>query len=297
MTQKNDPQKSDPKVWLNGSLIPEAEARVSLFDRGYLYGDGLFETVRAYNGRVFRLGPPLERLHKGAAAIGLSLPYSDSDISEAVETLLAANDLADAYLRLSISRGIGLGPLPPAETPPTVSIIARPLSLPPAQEYERGWSAILAESLLAPTQRWAHIKPLSYLDKLVAKREAQKAGAKEAILVNCRGEVTEASTSNIFLIRNRRLLTPPPASGLLLGITRQAVLEIASEIPLPTEERPLMPDDIHAADEAFLTNSIIEIMPLTQLDGGSVGSGPGELTRALQQALTRLIKRELTWSR
>jgi branched-chain amino acid aminotransferase len=281
-------------VWLNGALLPEQEARISLFDRGYLYGDGLFETMRAYGGGIFRLAQHIERLQEGARTIRLELPLNAAEAARAAGKLLQANTLSDAYLRLSVSRGIGLGPLPPEGISPTISLIARPLRLPDTQEYADGWSAILVESSISPGAGLSQLKPLSYLDKLLAKMKAREAGVQEAVLVNSRGEVTEASTSNLFVLHGKRLLTPPPEAGLLKGITRGVVMELAPNLSLQVAESRLLPSDIFSAQECFLTNSIMEIMPLCWLEGERIGEGRrGPVTSALRKAYADLVKKEL----
>ena len=282
-------------VWLNGALVAEAVAQVSLFDRGYLYGDGLFETLRAYAGQVFRLTQHLARLAEGAQAIGLRLVLDEQQLAGAITELLAANHLSEAYLRLTVSRGVGLGPLPPTQATPTISIIARPLQAPPLEQYQRGWRGVLVESALAPGARLSQVKALSYLDKLMAKLTAQEQDAQEAILVNCRGEVTEGATSNVFLVMEGRLLTPPLAAGLLNGITRSVVLELAAKLRLPVSEVRITPELIYAAQECFLTNSVIELMPLSRLACRQIGAGRGgPVTAALQTAYQRLVADELS---
>jgi branched-chain amino acid aminotransferase len=281
---------SGDHVWLNGEFLPEQAAKVSLFDRGYLYGDGLFETMRAYSGRVFRLAHHLARLRQAAAQIGLQIPFGDSQIQHIVKELLIINRLQDAYIRLNISRGIGLGPLPDNSQSPTVSLIAKPLRLPSPKKYENGWQGIVVRTGLSPEGGLSQLKTLSYLDKIMAKMKAQEAGVQEAILVNANDEITEASTSNIFLVKDSLLLTPPVEAGLLPGITRLTILEMASKV----EERRILASEIFEAEECFITNSIIEIMPLTRLEGKKIGDGrPGKVTMALQQAYTQLVRNEL----
>ena len=282
-----------PYVWLNGALLPEEAARVSLFDRGYLYGDGLFETMRAYNSKLFRLRQHFDRIAAGASEIGIPLPLAFHQLKHVATELLQANGLADAYLRLTISRGVGLGPLPAADLSPTISLIARPLRLPSPQEYETGWKGILAVSSLAPGAQLSQLKSLSYLDKLLAKMQAKAAGAQEAILTNARGEITEASTSNIFIIKGQQLLTPPISAGLLPGITRAVILELAAQLSLTINETAIKPADVFVADECFLTNSIMEIMPLTRLADRAIGTGrPGAMTLTIQQAYRETVLSE-----
>jgi len=279
------------KVWLNGRLILESQAHISLFDRGYLYGDGLFETMRAYRGKVFRLDGHWQRLITATEAIELSLTVGLKELSSAITDLLKANDLSDAYLRLTVSRGIGLGPLPEANLAPTISLIARPLHLPSPEEYQTGWRAILVPTSLAPGSLQSGFKSLSYLDKINAKLQTRRAGVNEAILINSAGQVTEGAVSNLFLIKHDRLLTPALAGGLLPGITRQVILELAPKLEIPVDETNLVPQDIFSAQEAFLTNSLLEIVPLAALAGKPIGNClPGPITSALQAAYRRLVR-------
>jgi branched-chain amino acid aminotransferase len=292
----NAPDKEN-SVWLNGDLIPESQARVSLFDRGYLYGDGLFETLRAYGGKIFLLEQHWQRLVAAGQAIELSVPLTYREISSAIDDLLEANNLTDAYLRLTVSRGTGLGPLPGTNLTPTISIIARPLQLPSAEAYKTGWSAVLVETSLAPGSLQSGLKSLSYLDKINAKLQARRAGANEAILINSAGQVTEGATANIFLVKDRRLITPAPTAGLLPGITRQVILELAPELTIPIDEMIVIPQDIFSAQEAFLTNSLLEVMPLVSLDGKRIGDGPpGPVTSAFQDAYRRQVREALSLS-
>lgn len=282
-------------VWLNGDLVPETQAQVSLFDRGYLYGDGLFETMRAYAGKVFRLERHWQRLAAAGQAIALPIPLAFGKISSAIADLLEANNLTDAYLRLTVSRGVGLGPLPEADLIPTISIIAHPLHLPSAEEYQKGWRGLLVTTSLAPGSLQSGLKSLSYLDKIYAKLQARRAGANEAILCNSAGQVTEGATTNIFLVKENRLLTPALEIGLLPGITRQVILESAKTLALPSAEIEITPQDIFSSQEVILTNSLLEIMPLVSLDGKRIGDGcPGPVTAPLQDAYRRLVREAIT---
>jgi len=281
-------------VWLNGTLLPEGEARVSLFDRGYLYGDGLFETMRAYGGKIFRLRQHLVRLTEGARELGLRLRLACSQIEQAAADLLDTSGLSDAYLRLTVSRGPGLGPLPKHNLKPTISLIARRLRLPSPQEYEKGWKAVLVESALSLNSQLSKVKSLSYLDKVLARIRAREAGADEALLVNSQGEIAEASTSNFFLLQEGRLLTPPLKAGLLRGITRETIMELAPRLSLGVSEATLTPEEVFSAQECFLTNSIMEVMPLTSLEGQEIGEGRrGPITAALHRAYQNLVVKEL----
>jgi branched-chain amino acid aminotransferase len=272
-------------VWLNGTLVAEDEAQVSLFDRGYLYGDGLFETMRAYGGKVFCLEAHLARLRAGANAIGMKLPLSQRQTEMAIASLLEVNSLSDAYLRLTISRGVGLGPLPEEKLLHTISLIARPLHLPAEGEYAQGWKAILTSSALAPGALQSQLKSLSYIDKVLAKMQAQAAGVQEAVLVNSSGEIAEGATSNLFIVTAGQLITPHISIGILPGITREVVIELATQMELEVTQTRLTPADLFAAKEAFLTNSIIEIMPLVEVAEHKIGNGKvGPVTQKLLEA-------------
>jgi branched-chain amino acid aminotransferase len=286
--------KQENRVWLNGDLVPESQAHISLFDRGYLYGDGLFETMRAYAGKVFRLEQHWRRLVSAGQAVELPIPLAHAEISSAIADLLKANNLADAYLRLTVSRGIGLGPLPEANLTPTLSIIARPLHLPSAKEYQKGWRGLLVATSLAPGSLQSGLKSLSYLDKIYAKLQARRAGANEAILFNSAGRVTEGATTNIFLVKENRLLTPALENGLLPGITRRVIFDLAKNLELSSAEIELTPQDIFSAQECFLTNSLLEIMPLVRLDEKAIAGGvPGPVTGALQAGYRRLVQEDI----
>jgi branched-chain amino acid aminotransferase len=292
----SSPTPAENSVWLNGELVPENRARISLFDRGYLYGDGLFETLRAYGGKVFRLEQHWQRLQASAREIELSLPLSLETVASAITALLSANNLSDAYLRLTVSRGVGLGPLPEPNLTPTISLIVRPLRLPSPESYEKGWQGALVTTSLAPGSLQSRLKSLSYLDKINARLAARRAGADEAILINSAGKVTEGATTNIFLVKAGRLLTPALEEGLLPGVTRRVVMELAASQSLPVEETSLTPPDICAAEEAFLTNALLEIMPLVSLDHQPVGEGfPGPVTAALRASYRLLVSREINY--
>jgi len=277
-------------VYLNGDFLPEDRASVSIFDRGLLYGDGLFETVRAYGGRLFRLDRHLERLADSARQIGLP-PIGD--LSGPANELLARNSLADAYLRITVTRGVGLG-LEATETSPTVLIIARPLNLPPPETYARGYAVRIVPAEHARGAALPGLKSLCYLDKILARRRAREQGADEALLVNSAGALTEAAASNVFLVLGGRLVTPALDQGVLPGITRDAVIELARDVELSVEEEVVPAGLLRDAEECFLTNSIMEIMPVTRADDYLIGRGrPGPITAQLRQAYAELVRREL----
>jgi branched-chain amino acid aminotransferase len=258
------------KIHLNGRLIDAGEARIDPADRGLLLADGLFETLRAYGGRPFCLDAHLARLAAGAALLGLPAPPA-SAIAAAVHETLAANGLGDASIRITLTRGTGpRGLLPSAEVRPTLMVAAHPLpsSLPTAM------SACLASIRRNEHSPLSQLKSLSYLENILALSEATAAGYDEAILLNTAGGITAGSRSNLFLVLDGVITTPPPSEGLLPGIARHTVLALADKHRIPAREMPLAPAEMARASEAFLTNSLLEVVPLTRLQDRPLPEGP-----------------------
>ena len=278
-------------VYINGELVSRAEARISAFDRGYLYGYGLFETMRSYNGRVFALDRHLARLMRSARQLALDTALDLTELERGVYRTLEANDLSDARIRLTVTAGEGERGLSlPSGGSLTIVIVAEGLVLPTPQAYEKGLRAVVVSTRRNSQSALSGIKSIGYLDSLIARHEAAAASADEAILLNDRGLVAECSTSNIFLVYKRRLLTPSVKCGILPGITREVVLELANELKIPAVEAEIRLDDLYKASEAFVTSSIIEIMPIAEVDGKSIGSGkPGEVTKRLTAAYRQLV--------
>ena len=276
-------------VYLNGSLIPRSQARISALDYGFLYGFGLFETMRAYEGRVFRLDRHLNRLARSAEVLGLPLPATD--LRSAVMATIQANQLGDARVRIAVSIGEGgIVPDPSTCDQPTVLILAGHYQPYPEQVYEKGFKAIVSSIRRNSQSPLSRLKSANYLESMLARQEARAAGVDEALCLNEKGLLAEASMSNVFLVTNGTLRTPGPGSGILPGITREAILELASSLAISTLEDDVRRDELYQAQEAFLTNSLIEVMPLTEIDGKPVGSGrPGPLTRRLAAAYKRLV--------
>ncbi|MCK4965226.1 MAG: aminotransferase class IV [Dehalococcoidia bacterium] len=273
-------------IYLNGALVPRGEARISPYDRGILYGYGLFETMRSYGGWVFCLDRHLARLMHSAGKIGLDVGLDPAALEQAIHKTLEANKLSDARIRLTVLAGEGeRGLTPPTSGTLTVIIVAEKLVSPPPQAYEDGISAAVVSTRRNSQSPLSRIKSIGYLDNLLAHSEAVAAGADEAILLNEQGFVAECSTSNIFLVVGGRLLTPSAESGILPGITREVVLELAQGLGITTVVGEIPLADLLGADEAFLTNSIVEVMPITEVDGRPVGRGkPGEVTERLMSA-------------
>lgn len=278
-------------VYINGRFYPEEEAKISVFDRGFIYGDGVFETMRTYAGKIFKLDKHLLRLRHSAGLILLKIPFSDEELREVLVIALARNNLKDALLRLTISRGIGERGLDISPClNPTIVITAHPLPELSSSYYEDGASIVITKTRrLHPDCLNPAIKGANFLNNILAKAEANKAGALEGIMLNLDGFVTEGSVSNIFLVKEERLFTPPEEVGLLKGITRDTVIALAKELNYQIVEKPFKKESIYEADECFLTNTSYEIMPVVKADNKTIGQGkPGKTTRKLSRGFKRL---------
>ncbi|RJQ32505.1 MAG: branched-chain-amino-acid transaminase [Peptococcaceae bacterium] len=283
-------------VYLNGDYVPAENAKVSVFDHGFLYGDGVFETMRAYGRRVFMLAEHLERLYRSAAIISLVIPYRIEELAAAVEGTIQRNNLSGAYIRLSISRGVGpLGIDPLSCTGPTVVCMARALAGYPAELYSQGVRAVTVRTRRTPAEALdPAAKTFNFLNNIMAKIEANAAGAYEGIMLNSSGYVAEGTVSNLFLLRRGALLTPAPEAGILPGITRNVVLELAVGQGLKVVETLFGPDELYAAEEMFLTNSSWELLPVVTVDGFPIGGGrPGPVTGLLLDAYRKMVAESL----
>lgn len=282
-------------VYLNGSLVPENEAKVSISDRGFLYGDGLFETMRAYAGKIFRLEKHLQRLFCSARMISLSISEGEKEMKEAVYRTLKANNLKEAYLRLTISRGEGgRGPDITDNLRANMVIVAKPLPIYPPQWYEEGIKAVVVRIRRDEISPLSRIKSLNYLPNILARLEAKDKEADEGIMLNSQGHLAEGTVSNLFLVSHGKIITPSVESGILPGITRATILELAPQQGLEISEREIKLTELREAEEAFLTNSLREVVPLTRVDGHPIGEGkPGKITKTLAEAYSRLVKREI----
>ena len=277
-------------VYLNGSLLPRSQAKISPFDLGFLYGYGLFETMRAYTGHIFRLEKHLERLSQSAKLLGL--PVIASDLKKACHNTMKANKLKDARIRLTVSIGEGEAtPDVPKHPKPTVLVTAAryvPLS---DEICRKGYRAVVSTIDRDSQSPLSHLKSANYLNSILARREARAAGADEAILLNERGFLCEGSTSNIFLVSSGKLITPDVESGCLPGITRQVVIELARGLGTSISEREVKLEELLHADEAFLTNSIMELMPLAEVNNQRIGRG--KLTKRLIKAYKEAVIKEI----
>ncbi len=279
-------------IYLDGKLVKRNEAKISVFDHGLLYGDGVFEGIRAYNGRVFRLREHLERLYNSARVITLEIPISKEKMEEAVVTTIRANKLKDAYIRLIVTRGVGDLGLDPAKcSKPTIIIIADKISLYPEEYYTKGLEiSTVSIRRNIPEALNPCIKSLNYLNNILAKIEATKMGVPEAIMLNKDGYVAECTGDNIFILKKNTLITPPTWVGSLPGITREAVMEIAkTNLKLLVKEEVFTRYHIYTADECFLTGTAAEIVPVVKVDERVIGNGkPGKITIELMKEFKEL---------
>ena len=277
-------------VYLNGSLIPRSQASISALDYGFLYGYGLFETMRAYGGRVFRLDSHLRRLARSAEILGL--PIGTLDLKGAVMDTIQANQLSEARVRITISIGEGgMVPDPSTCSKPTVLILAGHYQPYPEQVYQKGFRVVVSSIRRNSGSPLSRLKSANYLESILARQEARAAGVDEALCLNEKGLLAEASMSNIFLVTDGILRTPGQESGILPGITRETILELASPLGINTLEHDIRLDELFQAQEAFLTNSLIEVMPLTEIDGKLIGSGrPGSVTKRLLAAYRKMVR-------
>src|ERR1035438_1438185 len=281
------------KIFIDGKYFSERDAKVSVFDHGLLYGDGVFEGIRAYHGHVFKLKEHIDRLFYSAKAILLEIPMSHAQLMKATVETCRANKLRDGYIRLVVTRGVGtLGLNPRTCKKPSVIIIADKIQLYPPEYYQRGLDIITV-----PTVRNLHsalnpaIKSLNYLNNILAKIEANNAGVEEAVMLNSEGFVAECTGDNLFIVKNRALFTPPLSAGALYGITRQTVIELAEEAGLKVSEPNLTRYDLFNADECFLTGTGAELIPVVKIDGRVIGTGkPGPITRRLEEDYHALTK-------
>lgn len=280
-------------IYLNGEYVPKEKAVVSVFDHGLLYGDGVFEGIRAYHGRVFKLGDHLDRLYDGARAICMQIPVSKDEMQEIVLETLRRNNLTDAYIRLVVTRGPGDLGLDPRKCPkPFIFCIAASIVLYPDELYEKGMSVISVSTRRnIPTACIPRVKSLNYLNNIYAKMEANLAGMPEAIMLNNEGYVAEATGDNIFIVKKGVLITPPSSAGILEGITRNAVMDLARGKGIPVEEKMFTMYDVYTSDELFLTGTAAEVIPVINVDGRIIADGkPGKMTWELIAAFHELTK-------
>lgn len=280
------------RVYINGTLFDKADAKVSVYDHGLLYGDGVFEGIRVYNSKVFKHDEHLARIYESAKAIALEIPMAAGDLKKAVEDTVKANGLAEGYVRLIVTRGPGTLGLDPRSCQPNVIVIADTISLYPKEVYENGLK-IITSSLIRnhPNALSPRVKSLNYLNNILAKIEAIRAGCLEALMLNHKGEVAECTGDNVFILKKGVIKTPPSDAGILEGVTRDVVIDLARAAGIPLVEATLTRHDIYTAEECFLTGTAAEVIAVTEIDGRVVGTGKqGPITKRLREAFLRLTR-------
>jgi branched-chain amino acid aminotransferase len=281
------------KVWMDGKLVDKSDAKVSVYDHGLLYGDGIFEGIRIYHGRIFEPDAHLQRLFDSAKSIRLTIPFTADQLRTGIEETAKANNFTDCYVRLVVTRGVGyLGLNPNKCSTPSAFIITDTIEMYPKEVYEKGMAVITASVIRNhPNAMSSRVKSLNYLNSILAKIEAIDAGVPEAIMLNHLGNVAECTADNIFIVREGEVLTPAVTEGILEGVTRQVILKLCKNLNIPCNEKTLQRHDLYIAQECFLTGTGAEVVPVTKIDGRPVGSGQvGSLTRRLIDAFRRYIR-------
>lgn len=292
---KRGTKLSEQWIFLNGEFVRKEDAKISVYDHGFLYGDGVFEGIRVYSGNVFRLKEHMDRLYNSAKSILLTIPYTKEELTEYVVETIRKNQYQDAYIRLVVSRGVGdLGLDPYKCQKPQVVIIAEPLALFPKHLYETGIEVVTVATrrnrsdVLSPK-----VKSLNYLNNVLVKIEAHLANVNEALILNDQGYIAEGSGDNVFIVKDEVIYTPPGYVGALEGITRQAIIEIAQELGYVVKEEPFTRHDVYVADEVFLTGTAAEVIAVVKVDGRVIGEGvPGPHTKRLLEEFRRRVVSE-----
>jgi branched-chain amino acid aminotransferase len=281
------------KIWIDGKLVDKADAKVSVYDHGLLYGDGVFEGMRVYSGKIFEAEVHFRRLYESAKAIRLTIPFLAEHLKAAAEQTFKANNFTDCYIRLVVTRGVGnLGLGPNKCETPSVFIIADTIELYPKEMYEKGM-AIITSSVIRnhPNALSPRIKSLNYLNNIMAKIEALDAGVPEAVMLNHEGNVSECTADNIFIVKNGVVYTPTTYDGILEGVTRMVIIDLCRKHGIPCIEKTLQKHDLYVADEFFLTGSGAEVIPVTKIDGRVIGAGtPGPISKRLIEAFHSYVR-------
>ena len=280
------------QIYIGGQYFDKENAKISVYDHGLLYGDGVFEGMRSYSGKVFRMQQHIDRLYESALAICLTIPITKEQLIADVNKTLQINSLKDAYIRLIVTRGSGsLGLDPNRTSDPQVIIIADSISLYPEEHYQKGLKIITAATIRNhPAALSPRVKSLNYLNNILAKIEGLQAGCVEALMLNIKGEVAECTGDNIFIVKNGVVQTPPKDAGILDGITRNAILELATELGIPAKETTMTRHDLFVADECFLTGSAAEVIPVVSIDGRTIAQGNvGPVTIQLMAEFKKLV--------
>ena len=283
------------KIYMNGQLVDKEDAKVSVFDHCFLYGDGIFEGIRCYNGTVFRMKEHMDRLWDSAKTVHITMPITKEEMAQAIYDTLKANDMDNGYIRLVVTRGIGtLGLDAHLCGTPQIIIITNALQLYSADFYEKGIKIVTASTIRMPSDSLnPRVKSCNYLNNIMAKIEGYNAGCEEALMLNHKGDVAECTGDNIFIVRDGALYTPPTDACILEGITRNAVMETARKMGLTVTEKALTRHDVYCADECFLTGSAAELIPVVEIDKRVIGNGkPGPKTMAILKAFRDLVQNE-----
>jgi branched-chain amino acid aminotransferase len=281
-----------PRVWINGKFYDKADAKISVYDHGLLYGDGVFEGIRVYHGKVFRLREHMERLYDSARSIWLEIPMAQDELTRAVEETVRVNEKRDGYIRLLVTRGTGSLGLDPRKCDSQIVIIVDDISLYPQELYDNGLEIITAATIRShPAALNPRVKSLNYLNNILAKIEAIRGGCLEALMLNHKGEVAECTGDNVFVLKHGELRTPPIDAGILEGVTRNAVIELARKAGITVKEMVLTRHDVFTAEELFLTGTAAEIIAVVKCDGRVIGNGkPGPVTKRLRELFKELVK-------
>ena len=287
-------QTENSACWMNGEIIPPEQAVVSVFDHGLLYGDGIFEGIRFYHHKAFRLSEHLKRLQDSAAVLNIAIPYSEAALTQAVEDLVVKAGNKEGYIRLIVTRGVGsLGIDPSTCSQPTVVMMTSALSIVSAEKRQQGLNVMIAGLRRMPVDVLdPRVKSLNYLNNVMAKMQANAAGMDEAILLNAAGNIAEGSADNVFLVKDGSLYTPDVSCGALEGITRNVVMAIARDSGITVIKSKLTPYDLYTADECFLTGTGVELLPVAEVDGRKMKSCPGEMFGLIEKGFRKLIQQE-----
>ena len=281
------------KIWFNGQLVEQHRAKLSIYDHGVLYGDGVFEGIRAYGGRIFQCDAHLERLISSGREIWLEIPYTKAELTDAMYACMEANGQSDIYIRLIVTRGDGtLGLNPFKCLKPNVIIVADTIELYPPELYTEGMPVIISKIVrTAATMLSPKVKSLNYLNNIIAKIEGIDAGVQEVLMLNSEGNLAEGSGDNIFTVEDGGIITPPEAAGILLGITRGVIMHLARNLGIPVAERNITTPQLFGADECFLTGTAAEVIPIVRVDGKTIGNGkPGPISQKLISTFREFVK-------
>jgi len=275
------------KIWIDGKLVDKADAKISVYDHGLLYGDGVFEGIRVYNGKIFECDAHIRRLYDSAKAVRLKIPVGPAELKNVMEQTVKANGFNECYIRVVVTRGVGsLGIDPKKCENPSLIVIADLIQVYPKEMFEKGIAVITASTIrMHPSALSPRIKSLNYLNNILARIEANDAGVPEAIMLNHEGNVAEGTVQNVFIVRDGQVQTPTTHDGILEGVTRRVMIDLCARLQIPCVEKSIQRLDLYIADEMFLTGTGGEVMPVTKIDGRQIGSGEvGPVTRKLKDA-------------